>query len=612
MTKQKTTLTAEEKERQKAEKAEQKRLESIRVAIESAKKNVETLLSKYKDSFVLIRTEEEYSAYVDAAIKNGEITIDTETTGLNPYKDKIVGLCLFTDNQKEAYIPINHIDYRTGKRLDNQLDSDIIAKHLNKLALASTDVVMHNANFDIRILRRIGAYLKCTWDTSIAANILNENEIHKLKPLHQKYVLKDSEDEFTFAELFNTQDEEKEQKKNRITFDNIPIEIAAIYAAHDAKITKELKDFQYNAFTKQNRKDLHELYNLFMTIEMPCVDAVCNMEDAGFLIDMDYQEKLHTKYHKLLEDEKENLINELKKYNKEIIKWRSSKDANIRMPKRDIVFNFFYDSTEDLFNNLTKHKVSPVFSVTQENNKYKLSSDYGSITLDLESIKEGKQYKVPIKKGYSTKKVTASNTLQVKSIIESGSYEIPTSKSKAEQLPENIDEINLSSSTQLAIILYDIMKLKHSAKKEDARSTSEDALLTINNTFTKMILNYRSFSKMVDAFIDSLPEKRESDGKIHCKLNQYGTVTGRFSCENPNLQQIPAENKEIRKLFIAPTYYREVESSENNYIFKDTEEIEVSNDTWVFVKDLKVGDLIQDKKIKSINSINGNIEIEVE
>ena len=525
MAKVKTTkvpLTPEEKEQQKKEKAEAKRIETIEHDIAEATKNVETLLAAYKYNSIIINTEEQLSQYIDAAKTTGEIAIDTETTGLNVYRDKIVGVCLYTEGQAEAYVPINHVNYKTGERLPYQLDSDVVAKYLNKLN--TVKIIMHNADFDIRILRKIGAPLKCYWDTLIAATLLNENEEHGLKPLHQKYILKNESDEFSYGKLFSTK---------IMTFADIPIKIAAIYAAHDAKITKELKDFQESVFMRPNRPDLKEVYDLFMTIEMPCVDAVCNMEDTGFTFDMNLQKELDVKYQKLLKDEEEILMDTLAKSEDIYMKWRKSKSANTSPgPKLDKA---------------------------------------GNVKLDKKGNPE-------------------------------------MQKTPAEQIPENIRDVNLGSPLQLAIILYDVMKAKNGLSKKDERSTGEEALKNINNEFTNALLKYRGFRKLVDAFITSLPEHIESDGRIHCSLNQLGAKTGRFSCSDPNLQQIPSNNKEIRRLFIAPTNYRDVEIDNNVYTFKDTEEIEVSPDNWQFVRMLKIGDTIETDtgKIKIANLKNEN------
>lgn len=111
--------------------------------------------------------------------------------------------------------------------------------------------------------------------------------------------------------------------------------------------------------------------------------------------------------------------------------------------------------------------------------------------------------------------------------------------------------INLSSTTQIAILLYDIFKLD-SGIKNNPRGTGSDILKRIDHPVCKALLKYREFSKLISAFIDSLPGfVNKTDGRIHCNFNQYGADTGRMSCQNPNLQQIPSKNHEIRQMFKA-------------------------------------------------------------
>lgn len=124
-------------------------------------------------------------------------------------------------------------------------------------------------------------------------------------------------------------------------------------------------------------------------------------------------------------------------------------------------------------------------------------------------------------------------------------------KSKSEQLE---DPINLGSPSQLAILLYDILKIKPVDKKKP-RGTGEEILSKIDLPFCKLMLKRRELVKLIDSFIDSLPETMNVDGRVHCNFNQFGTVTGRFSSSEPNLQQIPSHNKEIRMLFRASPGY---------------------------------------------------------
>lgn len=123
-----------------------------------------------------------------------------------------------------------------------------------------------------------------------------------------------------------------------------------------------------------------------------------------------------------------------------------------------------------------------------------------------------------------------------------------TGKSKNEQLT---DPINVASPTQLAILFYDV--LHHPiVDKKAPRGTGEDILEKINLPIAKLLLERRGLMKLITAFIDSLPSwVNPKTGRIHCHFNAYGAATGRFSSSEPNLQQIPSGNHELRLLFKA-------------------------------------------------------------
>lgn len=126
--------------------------------------------------------------------------------------------------------------------------------------------------------------------------------------------------------------------------------------------------------------------------------------------------------------------------------------------------------------------------------------------------------------------------------------QVPNSKTRGEQLE---DPPALTSTTQLSILLYDILKVP-SVDKNNPRGTGEDILKQIDLPIVKLIIEQRTLLKLLDAFIDALPKlASERDGRIHSNFNQLGTDTGRFSCTQPNLQQIPARNLEVRMMFCA-------------------------------------------------------------
>lgn len=115
--------------------------------------------------------------------------------------------------------------------------------------------------------------------------------------------------------------------------------------------------------------------------------------------------------------------------------------------------------------------------------------------------------------------------------------------------------ISISSPTQLAILFYDILKVGVIDKKTP-RGTGEAVLEKIDNPIAKAVLEFREVSKLLSTYIDKLPEcVNPKDGRIHCSFNQYGADTGRFSSSDPNLQNIPSHNKDIRKMFVASPGY---------------------------------------------------------
>ena len=120
------------------------------------------------------------------------------------------------------------------------------------------------------------------------------------------------------------------------------------------------------------------------------------------------------------------------------------------------------------------------------------------------------------------------------------------------------EEFNISSPKQLGEILFEKMKVSKNPKKTKTGqySTAEDILsnLAKDNDFVKLILKYRSVSKLLNTYIDSLPKQiSKSTNRIHTNFLQTVAATGRLSSVNPNLQNIPIRTesgKEIRKAFI--------------------------------------------------------------
>ena len=125
------------------------------------------------------------------------------------------------------------------------------------------------------------------------------------------------------------------------------------------------------------------------------------------------------------------------------------------------------------------------------------------------------------------------------------------------------EKFNPSSPKQIQAILFDkhqLPVLKKTPKGDP--STSEDVLSELAEQYVlpRKILFYRSLAKLKNTYTDKLPLMMSPiDHRIHTNYNQIGTVTGRLSSNDPNLQNIPVRNEEgrrIRQAFIAPQGYK--------------------------------------------------------
>ena len=108
---------------------------------------VEKNLGYLKDDYKILNTEEEFVKYIDTCILNGVVAIDTETTGLDPLQNDIVGMSLYTPNLPAVYVPIHHKSYITQMYVEEQLSVEFIRKQLERIS--DVKIIMFNACFDI-------------------------------------------------------------------------------------------------------------------------------------------------------------------------------------------------------------------------------------------------------------------------------------------------------------------------------------------------------------------------------------------------------------------------------------------------------------------------------
>jgi len=104
-------------------------------------------------------------------------------------------------------------------------------------------------------------------------------------------------------------------------------------------------------------------------------------------------------------------------------------------------------------------------------------------------------------------------------------------------------EVNLNSNEQLSSLLFETLELQPKVtSKGKSGLVSVDkshlAKLQDDHEIIPLILDYRKITSLLK-FCNQLKELHPKTGRLHCNLNQIGTATGRFSCSDPNLQNIP-------------------------------------------------------------------------
>lgn len=284
---------------------------SISGKVQLAKEMSQEVFADKLDRLELLDNENKIREYIDCAITNGIISVDTETNGLDRIDGKIAGVCLYTPGQKGVYIPVRHESFMTGIELKTNISPEFMHEQFERMNKSNIKYVLHNAKFDMHILWwMLGIKIIPYWDTQIGSQLLNENEPHKLKVLYKKYV--DNADENSKVASFNS-------LFKGIEFNKVPPDVAYMYASFDPIMTYELYQFQYNFIDINGKyckeKGLERVAEVFRNIEMPLIQVVFEMECTGVKIDTDLADKLKAQYtkHKDAAEEKFNL--EIEKLN---------------------------------------------------------------------------------------------------------------------------------------------------------------------------------------------------------------------------------------------------------------------------------------------------------
>lgn len=235
------------------------------VETEKASAPSETLETQYD----CILTEAELDTWI-AKLKQADLmAVDTETTSLDYMVAELVGMSFAVETGKAAYLPLTH-DYVGAP---TQIDKSVALEKLRPLLEDPTiKKVGQNLKYDISILANAGIKLQgVAFDTMLESYVFNSvASRHDMDGLALKYL---GHKNIGFEDIAG-------KGAKQLTFNQIPLENAAPYAAEDADITLRLHQHLWPRLEKEA-----ELASVFTDIELPLIQVLSDIERQGVLID---------------------------------------------------------------------------------------------------------------------------------------------------------------------------------------------------------------------------------------------------------------------------------------------------------------------------------------
>ncbi len=447
-----------------------------------------------ESNFEIIYSEQELDNFL-ATVKN-TLAIDTETTGLDQMRNKVVGISLAASPNYGVYIPIRHKEKITDDLFDDattntnrpQLSIERVKEKLWSFLINPKIVkVGHNLKYDLHILANEGwdvTKISPVDDTMLLSYALNgSRHAHNMDELAKIYL---DHETIGLKSLFPPK-----TKSADLHFENLAIETAAPYAAEDAWVTFAL----YELFRERMDSDIMPLRSLpepppaaQRGASAPPLEGWESCLRPGaqlFGSDTPVLDSPPSRGGALapLCAAGGGSGNEV--WQSHILGGLRWLYENCDLPLMKILFSM--ERRGVLVNQTGLHHLSLVFHEQLRNMEKEIWDLAGH-------------------------------------------------------------EFNIASPQQLATVLYDEMGLPQH------KSTDADTLAELEHPIADKILAWRSIAKLAGTYADSLPKQIAADGRIHTTYLQTSTNTGRLSSRDPNLQNIPIKTKlgeEIRKCFVA-------------------------------------------------------------
>ena len=249
-------------------------------------------------SYYLIENETELKNLLNDINNKKLVCIDFETTGLDTFKDTIIGIS-FAIKSNEAF----YLDVSGRTNIDKEKCLNLVFDTLSK---EDIKVIGHNLKYEYKMMRAIGKSLgNMYFDTMVAAYLLN--------PTRGRYNMDDLAIAYLSYNTIKYSDITDNAKKTLL---DAPLKDVVEYACEDADITFRF----YECFAPLLKT--YNLEELFFNIEMPLISVLADMEFDGVYISSEKMKVLSDEYSILLEKTKSKIYSE------------AGEEFNIQSPKQ--------------------------------------------------------------------------------------------------------------------------------------------------------------------------------------------------------------------------------------------------------------------------------------
>ena len=223
-----------------------------------------------RSRYETLLTEADLNRWVEKLKQAKLFALDTETDNLDYMAANLVGISFALENGEAAYLPLQ-LDYLGApKTLEKTTALALLKPILKNPAIQK---VGQNFKYDLTIFARNGIDVQgVAFDTMLESYVLNSTGRHNMDDLAKRYL---GHQTISFEEIAG-------KGKNQLTFNQIPLEKAAEYAAEDADVTMKLQQVLWEKLSKEPT-----LEKLFKEMELPLLGVLSRMERRGVLIDSD-------------------------------------------------------------------------------------------------------------------------------------------------------------------------------------------------------------------------------------------------------------------------------------------------------------------------------------